>query len=180
MTSAAIWVSALADLLTAVAVVAVLLVVVRAGRRIDALLKSDSRRDRLAQSAVEREVAQAVSAWPAAHEDESGISTYGIVVRNASESVVYDLHVEVQGEGGEPLRPLTVAFLPPGTYFCAQPSFNPDLDGWAVPTDVDSIVGEIRLLAKAHQRRVVQFRFRDAANHVWTRTDRGLEQQKAT
>lgn len=122
------------------------------------------RQDRRAQ-------AVGIAAWRAAVIEDGEAVTYGMVVRNGSDSVVYDVVVSSTNKAGNPNDDLRLVLLPPGTWFCEHQAHtdNP----WGFAKDVTRIPHEVRPISKSRTLRANATRFRDASDVGWVRDAEG-------
>ena len=95
--------------------------------------------------------------------------SYGVVVRNASEDVVYDIDVKVSDKFDRDVSNLHLQILPPGSFYVAQAGKD-----WAFAAEVQSFSEEIRPVTKSAKIGILNLEFRDAAGSKWRRVNSGL------
>ncbi|WP_022888598.1 hypothetical protein [Agromyces italicus] len=156
------------------AAIGALVAAVAAGVNAGKLFGIESGRDTVSRNSREQSQAEAVSVWIAACIGDRAPGSYGVVIKNASTNVVYDVEVAVLGAGGAELPTITLTVLPPGSYYLAESASS---YGWEFASEVSNFDAEIRPVAKSKDRRVMVLRFRDAANLRWERLKNGPLQQ---
>ncbi|QUB99518.1 hypothetical protein [Cellulosimicrobium cellulans] len=164
------WIAALAALLA-------VMFAWLAARHTRGLLQQESDRDlrtaeRDEQEAASRRRAQAdlVSAWVVVRVDEEGVRSDGYLIRNLSQSPVYDVRTDVT-DARERLRPRhRLAMLPPGEYYVEA---NDGDTHWEFPDPVASVRGWLRPVLKKPEWRVDRLEFTDSGGRRWSRDAKG-------
>ncbi|GAA3659118.1 hypothetical protein [Microbacterium marinilacus] len=124
-----------------------------------------------------REQAALVSAWCASRTDvkhASGRSLRGIMLRNASHAPAYDVVIEStyaqrKADDPEPVKPVSIAVVPPGEYFLQEGDKYP----WDLPTDAQSLEGLLQPIMNNPKWIVTSLVFTDAHGETWQRDERG-------
>lgn len=115
-----------------------------------------------------------VAAWSCA-EIEPGTSnprSYGMVIKNASDSVIFDVSVESSGKGPfSNMPPMQLHVVPPGEYFVEH---DPKSQyRWRFARAITESANEIRPVTKSPDIVVRSLQFRDSANNRWRRDESG-------
>lgn len=155
------------------------------------LLTTESGRDELAAERSHSQQARAVSAWCAVQVRPSGAKRFGVVIRNGSDSVIYDLIVVVSGVWGADVEasPIKLVALPPGDYLVLEGGHSaddPDDEDdheqkgpkrhprpWGYLAAVAAFDGEVRPVTVAIHRRILALTFTDSGNSRWSRQSDG-------
>lgn len=119
---------------------------------------------------AKREQAEKISAWFASEiRDEEAIA-YGIMLKNSSPNLVYDVEVVAKSKFGGTYQPLRLTCLPPGTHWV---SWNAKSKAWDFPVDSSGVGNELRPVVRSEKLGIQLLRFRDASDGVWTREEQG-------
>lgn len=97
-------------------------------------------------------------------------AAYGIILRNSSPNLVYDVEVVAKSKYTVTYAPLKLTCLPPGTHWAAWDSNSKD---WAFPVDSSVVPHELRPVAMSGKLGIQLLRFRDAGDGVWSREEQG-------
>ena len=161
-----------ADWLSAVASLGALGVAFGAFGTARRLGRLEVERDARSRDRGRREQAMSVTAWMAAQIVDEQAVGYGVVLRNSSSNVVYDVTVTTKSKSAAASQPLVLTVVPPGTYWVrSQPD---ERFKWAFPADIARIRQEIRPVAKSQQIGVERLVFRDASDQLWERQSNGM------
>lgn len=142
------------------------------------MLQTESRRDDEAARQRRERHAVAVACWAAVivepDPDRPGKERqrYGVAIRNASNTVVYDITIRQRNAARPTQTDISLSQLPPDTYFVEEQGKR----HWEFAKPLSEIDGDVRPVTKGESRPVVEFLFRDAANIHWLRVDDGLLQ----
>lgn len=160
-----------ADIVTALTAIGALFAAIMGAKHAGRLFAVEAKRDDDSAARERQAQARQVFAWVASRIGEGEKKTYGVVVVNSSEQVIYDVEVHVAGAGGVERRPVTLRILPPGAYYLGE---SPEAYGWEFASRLRSFDDEIRPLTKAKDRGVRGMTFRDSSNLTWARDEIGL------
>ncbi|WP_419817620.1 hypothetical protein [Glaciibacter flavus] len=159
----------LPDWIAAAAALGALFAAISAGRQAKRLFDIERGRDHAVEERRSRSQAESVAAWVAAQITDPKPISYGVVVRNASEDVVYDIDVKVSDKFDRDVSNLHLQILPPGSFYVAQAGKD-----WAFAAEVQSFSEEIRPVTKSAKIGILNLEFRDAAGSKWRRVNSGL------
>ena len=161
-----------ADWLSAIASLGALGVAFAAFGTARRLGRLEVERDHRARDHGRREQATSVTAWMAAEIVDGKATAYGVVLRNSSPNVVYDVTVTTKSKSDAASHPLVLTVVPPGTYWVR--SQLETRYKWAFPVDVARIRHEIRPVSKSQQIGVELLVFRDTSDQLWERRANGI------
>lgn len=170
-------IGSISQVIAALAAFGALAAAVIAAKHTEKLLQTESARDDAAARQLREQHATAVACWPAviveAEPDGSELENhrYGVAIRNASNTVIYDVSISVLGTKGASRKPITLTALPPETYFVEE---EPRKFGWEFAKPVSEFAAKVRPLTKGENRVVEELVFRDSANVRWRRAGDGL------
>ncbi len=163
-----------ADWVTAATTLGALIAAVWAAITARNLYRVESARDRIAAEQARRMQAEGVAAWCATKVgSDRKPESYGIVVHNASSSVIYDVVIGARFKSGLQDGP-RLTMLPPGAYYIE--STPGDRYPWAFAVEVSAIPNEIQPVTKSADMAIEKLAFRDSADRTWARERSGTLQ----
>jgi len=161
----------LADVVTALTAIGALVAAIIGARHASRLFAVEAKRDRSTAEREKQAQASRVFAWVAARIIDRDSAKYGVVVVNSSEQAIYDVKVRVIGANAVERSAITLAFLPPGSFYLEE---SHEAYGWKFASRIETITDEIRPVAKAKKRSIAGMWFRDSSNLKWTRDETGI------
>jgi hypothetical protein len=114
--------------------------------------------------------AERISAWFASEVRDGTALAYGIMLKNASATLVYDIEVVAKSKINGTYPPLRLTCLPPGSHWAAWSARD---NSWGFPVDPATVWNDLQPVASSDKLGIQMLSFRDASDHVWTRVDQG-------
>jgi hypothetical protein len=122
------------------------------------------------EARAKRDQAEKISAWFASEIREERVLAWGIMLKNSSPNLVYDVEVVAKSKLGGTTKPLRLTSLPPGTYWV---SWGAKAKAWEFPVDSSGVENELRPVVSSERLGIQFLRFRDASDGVWKREEQG-------